>query len=536
MRRALLVLAASILLIYTGTPYIVRAYLHRAYPDVLVDQVSVNWGAGKIEFREVRVSRETMKAELDLVTVYMGGEVSVTGGLVILKEGTGSAATSESDRKISATHLSVVTRKDGYGVQLSDASFRSGTVCFEEALVYDDETFTVFAQNGCFATDKSWATITQARVSSLYAHMSIGTIHYANANLRFRTLQVNGDERGDLLVDGGGFVSWADGSVVAELEEITLVHPLLVDSAKYDHLTVSTADLEAFIIETGDAAMHVSPFEKEVSSWGQCNNWLDLLPQPVPKVVADLKGKFKGTFSLQLDLDPGHLDIDYGCRFDCSDPLTKSLRTKFTYSVYDSKGSLRPRVTGPGSAEWVSIHDMPPYVPEAFRIMEDGGFFQHRGISEAALVASLKANLEQGKTAKGGSTITMQLAKNLWLNRDKTLTRKAHEAFLTMALESCLDKQSIMELYVNVIEFGPDLYGIGPAAKHYFGKAVADLTPDEAFYLASILPAPKKALHPDRGGMNRPRRIMKSLAKSGLISDAWLVEPEVIQDDSADWE
>jgi penicillin-binding protein 1A len=91
---------------------------------------------------------------------------------------------------------------------------------------------------------------------------------------------------------------------------------------------------------------------------------------------------------------------------------------------------------------------------------------------------------------RGGSTITQQLAKNLWLSREKTLARKVREAVLTIALEATVPKSRLLEIYLNVAEWGPGLWGIGPAARHWFGKDARALTPREAVFLASVIPNP----------------------------------------------
>jgi membrane peptidoglycan carboxypeptidase len=99
--------------------------------------------------------------------------------------------------------------------------------------------------------------------------------------------------------------------------------------------------------------------------------------------------------------------------------------------------------------------------------------------------------LKAGRFVRGGSTVTMQLAKNLYLHREKTLSRKLQEAVLTMLLEQSLTKEQILELYLNVIEFAPGLYGIGPAAAHYFHSTPRELSLGQALYLVTLLPNPK---------------------------------------------
>jgi membrane peptidoglycan carboxypeptidase len=123
---------------------------------------------------------------------------------------------------------------------------------------------------------------------------------------------------------------------------------------------------------------------------------------------------------------------------------------------------------------------------------EDGRFRLHQGFDHEAIRNSVRENLKAGKFLRGASTISMQLAKNLYLDRTKNLSRKLQELILTMYLEQALTKDQILALYLNVIEFGPMIYGIGPASEHYFKTAASELSVSQAMYLSSILPNPKR--------------------------------------------
>ena len=124
---------------------------------------------------------------------------------------------------------------------------------------------------------------------------------------------------------------------------------------------------------------------------------------------------------------------------------------------------------------------------------EDNGFFKHRGwVTLASSRARCAATCERGGFRLGASSITMQMVKNVLLSQEKTLSRKLQELFLVWYLEQNLPKERILELYFNAIEFGPRIYGIGAATRHYFGKKPADLKPLEAAFFSSILPSPKR--------------------------------------------
>src|SRR5438046_465396 len=122
---------------------------------------------------------------------------------------------------------------------------------------------------------------------------------------------------------------------------------------------------------------------------------------------------------------------------------------------------------------------------------EDGAFRRHHGFDQEAIKNSIRENLRKRRFVRGASTISMQLAKNLYLDRSKNLARKLEEAILTMYLEQELTKDQLLELYLNVVEFGPMVYGIGPAARHYFNAAASELSLSQALYISSIMPNPK---------------------------------------------
>jgi membrane peptidoglycan carboxypeptidase len=123
---------------------------------------------------------------------------------------------------------------------------------------------------------------------------------------------------------------------------------------------------------------------------------------------------------------------------------------------------------------------------------EDSAFRTHKGFIPSEFRTALVNDLKAGKFTHGASSITMQMVKNVLLFRQKTLARKLQELFLTWHVENTLEKDRILEIYFNVIEYGPALYGIGPATRHYFGKEPHALNPVEAAFFSSILPSPKE--------------------------------------------
>ena len=139
---------------------------------------------------------------------------------------------------------------------------------------------------------------------------------------------------------------------------------------------------------------------------------------------------------------------------------------------------------------WIPLSKIPQYVADAVVVEEDGTFYSHGGFDWYEVGQSMEKNLHTRRLARGGSTITQQLAKNLYLSTSKDPIRKVKEAIITLLLEHYLTKNRILELYLNEIEWGPGIFGIEAASRTYFQKSAANLTPDEALRLAAVIPSP----------------------------------------------
>ena len=200
------------------------------------------------------------------------------------------------------------------------------------------------------------------------------------------------------------------------------------------------------------------------------------------------------------------------------------------HRIYLPDGSTADELTGPGTPNWTPLEDISPYMQVAVLTTEDGGFPRHHGFNHAAIRASILANLKARRFVRGASTITMQLAKNLFLTREKTLSRKLEELVLTDYLEQTFTKDEIIELYLNIVEFGPAVYGITSAAEYYFGRSPAELDLAECLYLSSLLPAPlryaamRDGAGPPEGWMRTLRTLMQIANRNGLITEAELAE------------
>ncbi|MGH7321716.1 MAG: monofunctional biosynthetic peptidoglycan transglycosylase [Candidatus Rokuibacteriota bacterium] len=149
--------------------------------------------------------------------------------------------------------------------------------------------------------------------------------------------------------------------------------------------------------------------------------------------------------------------------------------------------------------EWTPYAAISPHLKRAVLVGEDINFFSHRGFELREVKQALEQAVEELELPRGASTITQQLAKNLWLSPSRNPLRKVKEGVLTWQLERTLGKRRILELYLNVVEFGPGIYGAGAASRRYFSKAAADLTEAEAAQLAASLPKPA-SWHPGATG------------------------------------
>lgn len=175
------------------------------------------------------------------------------------------------------------------------------------------------------------------------------------------------------------------------------------------------------------------------------------------------------------------------------------------------------------STSWVPLSQISPYAMKAVIIAEDDKFWDHEGFDFEAMQKALEKDIKKKKFKAGGSTISQQLAKNLYLTPDKNPIRKIKEAILTWRIERQLSKKRIMELYLNVAEWGDGLFGIGAAARKYYGKSAGGLGPREAAGLAAALPNPRR-FRPDGSSQyasNRADRIYQIMVRRGIVIEEY---------------
>lgn len=182
---------------------------------------------------------------------------------------------------------------------------------------------------------------------------------------------------------------------------------------------------------------------------------------------------------------------------------------------------------------WRPISAISPYLVKAVVISEDDKFYEHEGFDFEAMKAAVEKDIKAGKFKAGGSTISQQLAKNLFLTPTKSPLRKVKEAIITWRLEQSLSKRRIIELYLNIVEWGDGTFGAEAAAQRYFGKSAADLSPMEACRLAVVLPSPRK-LNPvgdSRYVSSRAEFIHAIMIRRGIIEPEY--EDAVMNKDEA---
>ena len=173
------------------------------------------------------------------------------------------------------------------------------------------------------------------------------------------------------------------------------------------------------------------------------------------------------------------------------------LNGEFVYRAIIQNVLQRPVLVGNANPNYTPLDQISPYLRKCVLTTEDPSFFSHRGFINEAFKQSILKNIRTKKFSRGASTISMQLIKNVFLTREKTLSRKLEEILLVYILENnrVVSKERMLEVYFNIIEWGPNVYGIGEASHFYFQKSPSDLSVDECLYLATIIPKPRKFMY-----------------------------------------
>ncbi len=213
------------------------------------------------------------------------------------------------------------------------------------------------------------------------------------------------------------------------------------------------------------------------------------------------KGTLKYKMSFHLNMDSVN-QVKFNSDMDASKNFKivhwgntniEKINGSFVHTVYEYGKPVRTFTVGPSNPFYARLGEISPYLRNAIMTSEDAFFYKHKGFHEEAFRQAIAKNIKEGEFARGGSTISMQLVKNVFLTRKKTVARKVEEAMIVWLIENLdlVSKNRLFEVYLNIIEWGPNVYGAKDASRFYFGKQPSELNLNEAIFLTSIIPSPK---------------------------------------------
>ncbi|MBN2528123.1 MAG: penicillin-binding protein [Deltaproteobacteria bacterium] len=401
------------------------------------------------------------------------------------------------------------------------------------------------ASGGMSGTDARWAlqgNIPRAGAPSLVLEVPdlplrhLGKLIYDGSHIDWSAASADGqlklewqDTAKSFLLEGqtslAGLRLQHEGIAASPIEnlrailEYKLTYDTSADVLKLERLQISR-DL-ARVILRGNVNMERLAFDLEANVPStSCRQIFEAIPKPLREELEGviLEGHLGMDMHLAFDvLNPDAMildvNLDNRCKISRFGSILQpdDLRRPFAYMAYDEDGKRMRLTTGPGTNRWTPFSQISPFLSAAVLTTEDGKFEYHKGLTLPEIRAAFLRNWEKAGLLHGGSTITMQLAKNLFLSRDRTVARKLQELFFVWYLESNFTKQEILELYFNVIEFGPSIYGIGEASMHYFGREPSELNLLESVFLIKLLPNPVSRHRVWENGDTLGERKLKSL-------------------------
>ncbi len=248
------------------------------------------------------------------------------------------------------------------------------------------------------------------------------------------------------------------------------------------------------------------------------NTWQELIESLPKGLFGNLSGmKLGGKFQygLKINIDPHRIDsltiepkmISKGFYIGSyGNTNFAALNDTFTHRVYANGAFVRSIHLGTSNKNYTPLGHIPEYLRWAIATSEDGSFYNHRGFDLDGIRYAAACNIKERRFARGGSTISQQLVKNLYLNRDKNISRKIEEFIIVWIVENAhiVSKDRMLEIYLNIIEWGPNIYGISEASNFYFKKKPCELTLNEALFLAYIIPRPTKFKYLFDNGQLKP--------------------------------
>jgi len=281
------------------------------------------------------------------------------------------------------------------------------------------------------------------------------------------------------------------GPNYVSLDSSSVIHLKNITANPYIKYTLSPVKIYELKLNTG---------------WVNAQDLFNSFPTGLFETFQGIQVAGKVNYSLNFYLDTADPDdVQFNSQLDKQNfkilkfgktDLTK-LNRPFLQQPYEVKSQPSPFIVGPQNPDFTPLSDIPTDTRNAVMTSEDPSFYTNNGFVEESIRKSIATDFKKKKFSRGGSTISMQLIRNTFLDRNKNLARKAEEILIVWMIENnnLMSKDRMLEVYFNIVEFGYHIYGIGPAARYYFGKTPSQLTLGESIFLASILPNPKAGLY-----------------------------------------
>ncbi|HEY2580315.1 MAG TPA: biosynthetic peptidoglycan transglycosylase, partial [Mucilaginibacter sp.] len=291
----------------------------------------------------------------------------------------------------------------------------------------------------------------------------------------------------DIVVPNAGIeANLFVGENYLSLDSSSVIHLKKISAHPYIKYTLNPVKIYELKLNTG---------------WIDAQDLFDSFPDGMFDSLDGMQVAGKLNYKLNIFLNAAHPDdVQFDSRLDKNDfRIIKygktdlgRLNREFVYTPYEKGKPMPARVIGLSNPDFTSLQDIAPDLRYAVMTAEDPSFYTNHGFVEESIRKSLATDYKDKKFKRGGSTISMQLVKNAFLSREKTLSRKIEEILIVWIIENnhIMTKDRMLEVYFNIIEWGRNVYGIGEASRYYFGKTPSELTLGESIYLASIVPNP----------------------------------------------
>ncbi|MGV3505579.1 MAG: transglycosylase domain-containing protein [Adhaeribacter sp.] len=369
------------------------------------------------------------------------------------------------------------------------------------------------------------------------ARVAFDTLHISLDNKRFKRdrLTIQGNASVDNLLVNHAAI--ADNDVLVNKGSIDYVITLGENYYSLDTLSKVAVNKMVFYPQASLVTKPSRQISLKVrSAETEANDFFNSLPEGMFESFEGIKTQGFLTYNLNFFVDMAQVDSlklesDLKARYFSILQYGKTdfrkINNTFEHTVYENGKPLRTFKVGPENPNFTPFDQISPYLKNAILTSEDPQFFRHKGFHKGAFRASMIANLKENRFARGGSTVSMQLVKNVFLTRKKTIARKVEEMLIVWLIENnrVVSKQRMYEVYLNIIEWGPNVYGVKEAANFFFSKHPSQLNLAESLYLTSIIPKPKSYRYSfDAYGNLRSRSryyfrlIAGIMHKKGLIS------------------